>query len=182
MVHQQPPSIAVSVSPFTPSQSSMGHLPPQQPIGPLSPFGFNVPFVHYPPTPPPPFYGQSPLPYASMSYSPLYSLQDYPPRDSIQAPFLVWFKNGRISVCNGCREHYGQFDEIVIQHEEFRSFTNPQTGLPAKKLGNAYCRLGCILLKWPAFCAQLLVVQDEVKERLSDLQKALLHNEFGITI
>ena len=88
-------------------------------------------------------------------------------------------------MCNGCREHYCQFDEIVIQHEEFRSFTNPPyTGLPAKKLGNAYyhCRLSCILLKWPAFYAQLLVVQDEVKERLSDSQKMLLHNEFGITI
>ena len=69
----------------------------------------------------------------------------------------------------------------MIQHEEFCSFTNPQT---AKKLGNAYyhCWLGCILLKWPAFCGQLLVVQDEVKECLSDSQQVLLHNEFGITI
>ena len=84
-------------------------------------------------------------------------------------------------MCNGCREHYCQFDEIVIQYEEFRSFTNPQTGLPAKKFGNAYyhCRLHCILLKWPTFCGQLLV-QDEVKEHLMDSQKALLHNEFGL--
>ena len=37
IIHQQPPSVAVTVSPFTPVQSSMGH--------PLSPFGFNVPFV-----------------------------------------------------------------------------------------------------------------------------------------
>ena len=45
--------------------------------------------------------------------------------------------------------------------------------------GNAYyhCRLGYVLLKWPAFCGQLLVVQDEEKECLSDSQKALLHIE-----
>ena len=177
IIHQQSPTVAVTVSSFMPMQSSMGHLPLQ----PLSPFGFNVPFVHYPPTPPPPFYGQPPSSYASMSYSPLHPLHEW---NSTQAPFLVLFKNGRISVCNGCREHYCQFDEIVIQHEEFRSFTNPQTGLPAKKLGNAYyhCRLSCILQKWPAFCGEVLVVQDEVKECLSDTQKALLYNEFGITI
>ena len=89
----------------------------------------------------------------------------------------MWFKNGRISACNGCREHYYQFHEIVIQYEEFDSFTNPQIGLPAKKFGNAYyhCRLHCILLKWPAFFGQLLVVQDEVKEHLTDSQKALLN-------
>lgn len=110
IIHQQPPSVAVTVSPFTPVQSSMGHLP----LHPLSPFGFNVPFVHPSLTPPPPFYGHSPSPYAScfpMSSSSLYPLQDYPPEDS---PFSVRFKNGRISVCNGCREHYCQFDEIVI--------------------------------------------------------------------
>ena len=69
-------------------------------------------------------------------------------------------------MCNGCRKHYCQFDEIVIQHDEVCSFTNPHTGLPAKKLGNAYyhCQLSCILLKWPTFYAQLLVVPDEVKD------------------
>ena len=88
IIHQQPPSVAVTVSPFTPPQSSMGHLSPQ-PIGPLSPFGFNFPFVHYPPTPPPPFYGQSPISYASMSSSPLYHGRII--RHGIQYNHLFWF-------------------------------------------------------------------------------------------
>ena len=76
-------------------------------------------------------------------------------------------------MCNGCTEHYDQFGDIVIQHEEYRSFTNLQTGLPAKKFGNAYyhCRLQCISLKWPGFHAQMLGIGDDVKERLTGLQR-----------
>lgn len=84
-----------------------------------------------------------------MSCPSLYPLQDYPPWDSVQAPFLCGSRMEGPVCGNGCREHYSQFDKIVIQHQEFRSFTNPQIGLPAKRLGNAYyhCQLGCILLK-----------------------------------
>jgi len=104
--------------------------------------------------------------------------------ECVETPFVVCFKNGRISVCNGCRDHYNQFDEIVIRHGEYRSFINPQTSLPAKKFGNAYyhCQMSCIKIKWPAFYGQLLVVEDDVKHQLTDGQKALLYKEFGLMV
>ena len=182
--HQQSLQLPVSdsMSHFAQSiQPSMGGAPLQ----PVSPFAFNVP-LNFSQYKTPPFY-QSP--YGTCLRMPLYQQQqqdymaqnNYPQQNVSQRPFFVWFRNGRITVCNGCREHYEQFDDIVIQHEEYRSFTNPQTGLPAKKMGNTYyhCRLQCVLLKWPGFHAQMLVIGDEVKERLTDLQKTILHNEFG---
>ena len=87
-------------------------------------------------------------------------------------------------MCNGCRGHYSQFDEMVVKHVEFRHFTNPQTGLPAKRFGNTcyHCQMACILLKCPGFCGHLLVVEDDVKKQLSDIQKALVITEFNVIV
>ena len=51
--------------------------------------------------------------------------------------FKVCFKIGNISTCNGCGKSFAQSEEIVIEHAEFRHYTNPCTGLPASKYGNA---------------------------------------------
>lgn len=61
--------------------------------------------------------------------------------------YKVCFKVGNISVCNGCQKSFTDYDIIVIQHAQFRHYTNPQTGLPASKFGNgnAYPRKACIV-------------------------------------
>ena len=76
--------------------------------------------------------------------------------------FKVCFK---IGICNGCRMSFAQ-SEIVIQHTEFCKYTNPCTGLPASKYGNAYYhpKRACIQLKWGlAFDGNKLVIPEAIK-------------------
>ena len=115
-------------------------------------------------------------------YSSSYPMRISSPANSVS--FKVCFKKGNISVCSGCQQNYSQADEIVIHHEEFCSFTNPQTGLPAQKFANAYyhCRIRCILLKWPNFSSHQLMIPSEVELHLLDFHKTLLQKEFGLQV
>ena len=106
-------------------------------------------------------------------------------RDGDSDCFKFCFKTGNISVCNGCRKSFVRSDETVIQHAEFRHYTNPQTGLPASKFGNAYyhARRSCIQLKWgPAFDVNKLVVPEAITEKLTISQKQQLHQEFALVL
>ena len=60
---------------------------------------------------------------------------------------------------------FSQFDEIA-KHEEFRHFTNPQTGLPAKRFGNTLSLSND--LYFAGFRGHLLV---DVKKQLNDVQR-----------
>ena len=92
----------------------------------------------------------------------------------IDNPYKVCFKSGNISVCNGCRNNFTQADNIDIQHAEFHHYTNPQSGLPTSKFGNAYYhpKRICIELKiGMRFDARNVVVVDSIKEKLTATQK-----------
>jgi len=94
----------------------------------------------------------------------------------------VCFKFGNISICNGCRNSFGQSDEVVLQHAEFRHYTNPQTGFPASKYGNAYYhpRKSCIELKWgPVY---EVVVPEAITGKLTFPQKQQLYQEFAVVV
>ena len=99
--------------------------------------------------------------------------------------YKVCFKVGNISVCNGCRKRFTEQDQVVIQHAEDRYHTNPQTGLPAIKYGNAYYHplKVCIQSKWgAAFNQGSLVIPDAVKDKLTLSQKNHLYQEFSVQL
>ena len=184
VIQQHLPSVPWSFSPCGYLQPSVSPLEQLS----LSPFGQQSsvsPFIQQPSVSPfgqPQFVSPYRLESPVSPYSSGYPMQNSLPVNSLN--FKVCFKKGNISVCSGCRQSYGQVDEIVIQHEEFRSFTNPQTGLPAQKFGNSYyhCRVRCILLKWPNFSSHQLMIPSEVELHLSDFHKSLLQKEFGLQI
>lgn len=98
-------------------------------------------------------------------------------------PFIVGFKTGNISVCNGFWKKFSVDDKILVCHEEFRQFTSPHTGLPASKLQNAYyhARKKCIMLKWgPSFSAENIILPEDVRSKLTLKQKYLLAEEFEL--
>lgn len=95
-------------------------------------------------------------------------------------PFNVTFKVGNISVCNGCRNKFSESDKIVIQHQEFRNFTNPHTQLHASKYGNAYyhAQRKCIEIKWGQ--AFNIIIPDDIKEKLLPNQKDHRQLQFAV--
>ena len=98
--------------------------------------------------------------------------------------FKVCFKIGNISICNG-GQSFAQSEEIVIQHAEFRHYTNPRTGLPASKYGNVYYhpKRACIQLKWGSvFDSNKLVVPEAITEKLTAAQKQQLCQEFTLVL
>lgn len=138
-------------SPNTPCIWPNFNSPPNFPLPNVhSPSNFHsLPHIHSPwawsqsvtplqPSPPTPL---------SMYTPPMQQYELQPP-DVDQ--FKVCSKTGNISVCNSCRNKFKTFDTIVIQHKEFRGFTNPHTGLPSSKLGNVYYHLSrkCIEYKF----------------------------------
>ena len=92
--------------------------------------------------------------------------------------FKVHLKNGKISVCSGCRNGFTPLDTIVLQHTEFRQFTSPRSGLPSSRYGNAYyhAKKRCIQLKW----GQNFTVSVPEYLALESQQKAQLSEEFGV--
>ena len=44
-------------------------------------------------------------------------------------PYKIYVKSGNISIFNGCCNKFTDSDKIVVQHQEYRSFTSPKTGL-----------------------------------------------------
>ena len=128
--------------------------------------------VPFPPTYPPQQF-RLPVPYTS---DPSNSPQQPP---SAINSYKVCFKVGNISVCNGCRKRFTEQDQVVIQHAEDRYYTNPQTGLPASKYGNAYyhpLKYTFMQSKWgAAFNQGNLVIPDAVKDKLTLSQKNHLY-------
>lgn len=99
--------------------------------------------------------------------------------------FKVCFKIGNISICNGFRKSFAQSEEVVIQHAEFRKYTNPCTGLPASKYGNAYYhpKRACIQLKWGSlFDGNKLAIPDAITEKLTIVQKQQLCQKFALVL
>ena len=99
--------------------------------------------------------------------------------------FMVCFKFGNVSVCNGCRKSFSETNEVVIQHPEFRQFTSPRTGLQQSKYGNAYyhAKISCIQLKFPQFQpARQLSIAENIEDKLNAAQKQSLYEEFMIII
>ena len=112
------------------------------------PYQANFPWVWTSPpwmsTPPP----TSPVAHVQSAHSS--SVPHSPSSEATSTDtYKVCFKIGNISIYNGCRNKFSKDDKIVIQHAEFRTFTNPRTGLPASKFGNAYYHANkrCIELK-----------------------------------
>lgn len=130
-------------------------------------------------TPPPPSWTPPPPPsWASNS-------NFTSPSNAGDDPYKVCFKHGNISVCNGCRNNFTKADIVVIQHAEFRQYTNPHSGMPASKFGNAYYHMKrmCIELKTGMeFDVKKIVVPDDVKQRLTASQKQCLFEEFRVPL
>lgn len=88
--------------------------------------GGAVPMTMFPSTPPPSLpvpipQGPTGMNLSALSnpvFQPTYPLSPSLPADNI---FIVCFKFGNVNVCSGCRYNFGQNDEIVIKHPEFRS-------------------------------------------------------------
>lgn len=129
----------------------------------------------------PPIQQYESQPSVPMTSPSLQQYQSQPPGDD---HFKVYLKTGNISVCNGCRSKFGTSDNIVVQHKEFRSYTNPHTGSPASKLGNAYYHLSrkCIEKKFGRHVSINIVVTDDVKPKLTSVHKEILSQEFLITL
>ena len=152
-----------------PSPSASTVYPPYTNLHPYA-----WPSTSYSPWPapgtlPPQFSSPHPPPPPPTPHPPPISGSD----GSDSGPYKVCFKIGNISVYNGCRNNFSKFDNIVIQHAEFRHFTSPRTGLPASKFGNAYYHASrrCIELKWGAsFNFSSITVPDSVKPKLKSLQ------------
>ena len=98
--------------------------------------------------------------------------------------FIVCLKTGNISVCNGCRSKFNADDTIVIQHREFCKFTNPRSGLPSSKLGNAYYHLrrSCLEKRFGLPFVENIVVPDSVKTHLISVHKDILSQDFMIIV
>ena len=142
--------------------------------GPSTSGGFPPPSKPYPAYPP---WMWSPPPWLNQN-----SFLPSPPVTG-DNPYKACFKGGNISVCNGCHNNFSQVDNIVLQHEEFRHYTNPQSGLPASKFGNVHYHpnRSCIELKMGVqFDARSLVIADCIKEQFTAHQKQYLSQEFGL--
>ena len=104
---------------------------------------------------------------------------------AVEEKFKVCFKAGNISVCSGCRNNFNKSDVIVLQHAEHRQYNNPHTGLPATKYGNAYyhVRKMCVQLKWGSrFHPKSVVVEEEIKQKLTPKQKDEIAQEFNAVV
>ena len=152
--------------------------------------GGAVPVPMFPSTPPPslpvptPQSGPTGVNLSALSnpvFQPTYPLSPSLPADNT---VIVCFKFGNVSVCSGCRCNFGQNDEIVIKHPEFRSYNSPVTGHPTSKFGNAYyhIKMRCLKLKWPGVKVEDIVVPEEVATQLKDTHKSLLCQEFSLQL
>ena len=84
------------------------------------------------------------------------------------APFKLSLLCRNIT-CHGCQNKFlctGTPNDLIVQHEEDRSYTSPVTSLQAFKYGNAYYhpQLDCIRQKWPAFAPSDVVILPDIME------------------
>jgi len=116
--------------------------------------------------------------HAGVGYAPLQT----PPLTP--SDFTFCFKFGNVSVCSGCHQNFLPSDDLVIRHEEFRSYNSPATGTMASRFGNAYYhpRYFCITKKWPEFTPAQLCIPEDIMVQLTDYQKSFIAQEFGIQL
>ena len=72
----------------------------------------------------------------------------------------------------------------MVQHQEYRSFTSPKTGLPDSIFGNVYYHVSrkCIEKK-QALSLQYgdVILPESIKHKITPLLMNLLYNEFGLS-
>jgi hypothetical protein len=154
--------------------------PPNYPTPYPSAYTTPYPTNFYPP-PWNPLSSPHPHPLSSPLPHPLSSPQTRSPIH----PYKICFKVGNISICNGCRINFTDFDKIVVQHPEYRSYNSPKTGLPASKFGNTYYHLRkhCIEMKSGfALTSEDILVADNVKENLTYEIRNKILLEFGLVL
>ena len=106
-------------------------------------------------------------------------------------PFRLVFIKGNISTCQGCKYKFPRNSDgsivdppynIVIQHEQNRTFKNPTTSSIQTKVGNAYYHvyLPCVTTNWPYFVGQDVLISDSVKEQLLLSHKELIYFNLGV--
>jgi len=84
-----------------------------------------------------------------------------------QDSYKVCFKAGNISVCNGCRKSFTDYDVVVVQHAEYNAYYHPLKA--------------CIQLKWgTAFNSSNLAIPDAVRNKLTFPQREQLYQEFAV--
>ena len=134
-----------------------------------------------------------PTHYTMGTISPPYCVPQSGSPDSLVSTneeFLICFRSGNISVCNGCRNKFDKQakapHDLCIKHQEWRLFTSPVSHQPDKRFSNAYyhCNPTCVLARWPYFVPSnsWLIVSDDVKQRLHEIHKEYIYIHFGVTI
>ena len=190
---QEPPSDGNRV-PFSP-QSQVPFSPPSQvPFSPPSQALSSIVGVNsYGPQPTMPIY--SPFSYfANMHVSPQFPTASQTPSlgfgapstpGEICTPFRLYILTGNITTCYGCKERFARAGppyDLIVPHEEDRSFFNPRTGAPMFKRGNAYYHvyLPCIRMCWPSFDPHSLIILNFIE--LQSSHKQLLFDHFGLML
>ena len=107
------------------------------------------------------------------------------------APFHLAFITGNISICQGCKHKFPRNSDgtivdppynIVIRHDEARTFQNPSTGMMQTKKGNAYYHvyLNCVRSKWPNFDGKDVEIDQVIKSKLMQSHKELIYYNLGL--
>ena len=105
-----------------------------------------------------------------------------------QSASFVHFISGNISTCFGCRNSLKKFQDppadLCIQHQDWRDYIAPNTGISQAKYGNVYyhCRPECVKLRHANFLPSTLLVPQDIVEKLSSVHKNYLCATFGLTV
>ena len=103
-------------------------------------------------------------------------------------PFILKFKNNSIKVCQSCRRNYeGPNDTmgLLVAHAERRLMSNLATGvqfLGRESNSHYHLHISCIKKADSTFNGVDLVIPDEVKSKLNDLQRMYLATCFQVSL
>ena len=125
---------------------------------------------------------------SSISAKPTQQLSVVPSLPSPSAqPYYVKLLNGHIKVCAGCKLGYANRDppfDICIVHQETRPIPHPTTKEVMHMPVNVHYHASreCIQCKDPRFRSTLVVVPDELKEKVTcPIYQTLFTQEFGFS-
>ena len=98
-------------------------------------------------------------------------------------PFILKFKTGQIRICQSCRQGFSEDTQLVIARSERHLDENVSTGV--KFMGRPsnshyHIHLACIQLVYPQFMGHMLIIPEEVKERLTTAQKKTLVQQLQV--